>query len=157
MHLPWSLSNAKLYCTNCQIKLMFLEKYTTRCTLLSWLFIKLWPTKHPVFYRYWLISSGKKERDLVLSCLRQFITVWSIKSMFGWDCLAWFVVENLLEINLLVSCFDTNSSATAVKSKLSVIYLWQCRIVRLLKRIWNIVDLNHVLIRRAIEKRFFWC
>ena len=57
-----SLSNPKTYCTD--VKLLILKKGTTRCILLSWLFTRLWVTKHPFFYKSWYInlSSGREDK-----------------------------------------------------------------------------------------------
>ena len=53
MLLLWSLSNAKSYCR--KVKLLFLEKCTTRCVLMRLLSIRLSPTKHrPTPIKYFL-------------------------------------------------------------------------------------------------------
>ena len=51
---------SKSCCT--KVNLLFLEKYTTRCTLLSLLFIKLWPIKHLFFSDYREISPAQQGR-----------------------------------------------------------------------------------------------
>ena len=51
---------AKSCCT--KVNLLFLEKCTTRCTLLSLLFTKLWPIKHLSFSDYREISSAQHGR-----------------------------------------------------------------------------------------------
>ena len=51
---------AKSCCT--KVNLLFLEKYTTRCTLLSLLFTKLWPIKHLSFPDYREISAAQHGR-----------------------------------------------------------------------------------------------
>ena len=51
---------AKSCCT--KVNLLFSEKYTTRCTLLSLLFVKLWPLKQPFFSDYREISSAQHRR-----------------------------------------------------------------------------------------------
>ena len=104
MLLPWSLSNFKSYCT--KVKLLFSEKCTTTCTLLSWLFIRLWPTKHPFFHRSREISSVRHgrvgaQKNLSLSkykngtsdletCIQMEKELWILKSFM-------IVVEGLIK------------------------------------------------------------
>ena len=63
-----------------------------------------------------------------------------------------FAQWKILQISIiLVSCFDTNSLATATRSKSSVPSLWQWKIATLLRRLWIIITFNQVFIRLAIE------
>ena len=63
-----------------------------------------------------------------------------------------FAQWKILQIPIiLVSCFDTNSLATATRSKSSVPSLWQWKIATLLRRLWIIITFNQVFIRLAIE------
>ena len=63
-----------------------------------------------------------------------------------------FAQWKILQISIiLVSYFDTNSLATATRSKSSVPSLWQWKIATLLRRLWIIITFNQVFIRLAIE------
>ena len=83
--------------------------------------------------------------DIVADFFQVYTQVFMDSSFAQWKIL------QISIILVLVSCFDTNSLATATRSKSSVPSLWQWKIATLLRRLWIIITFNQVFIRLAIE------
>ena len=108
MFLPWLLSNSKSYCA--EVKLLVLEKYITRCTLLTWLFIRHWiinTFSFTVLEKFLPLSMGEYE-------LRKIWTSVFLKMVF---VLAKYI-QMEKEFCMLIACESSKDVMIAVDASI---------------------------------------